>query len=61
MLHRTRNGARLLKFTTNQFSRSFHATSLLLQKRNDHYSVLGIAKGADKDEVKKAYYKLVKK
>jgi len=62
MLRRTRNGSRLLTLPTiNLFPRSFHATSLLSQKRSDHYSVLGISKGADKDEVKKAYYKLVKK
>ncbi len=42
------------------FARAFRATAVAAKKA-DHYSVLGCAKGADKDEIKKAYYKLVKK
>lgn len=42
-------------------SRALHATSAAAQKKADHYSVLGLSKGAEKEEIKKAYYKLVKK
>ena len=39
--------------------RSFRATSVALAK--DPYAALGVPKDANKDDVKKAYYKLVKK
>ncbi len=41
-------------------ARVFHASSRVLQSRRDPYDVLGVARGAGKDDVKKAYYKLVK-
>ena len=43
-------------------ARAFHATrAALADARKDPYSVLGVPKDAGKEDVKKAYYKLVKK
>jgi len=42
-------------------ARALHASRALAQAKKDPYGVLGLARGADKDEVKKSYYKLVKK
>jgi preprotein translocase subunit Sec63 len=46
---------------SQQRIRALHASATVAQSKKDPYSVLGLSKGADKDEVKKAYYKLVKK
>ena len=43
-------------------TRAFHASrAALADARKDPYSVLGVPKDAGKEDVKKAYYKLVKK
>lgn len=41
-------------------SRTFHTSAASYAPRRDPYDVLGVGRGASKDEVKKSYYKLVK-
>lgn len=42
-------------------ARTFHTTAVALAAKRDPYDVLGVPRSASKDEVKKSYYKLVKK
>jgi hypothetical protein len=47
--------------SSSQSHRQFHTTSLRAGPKRDPYDVLGVSRTASKDEVKKSYYKLVKK
>lgn len=50
------NDRRINRAQTRTTSRCFSSAS-----KRDFYDVLGVAKGADKGEIKKAYFKLAKK
>lgn len=44
-----------------QRTAGFHSTRMTLQSKRDYYDILGVSKGADKNEIKKKYYQLAKK
>ena len=47
------------RVTSTTAARGFHSSTPLLKE--DYYDVLGLKKGAEKQEIKKAYFKLAKK